>query len=473
MRMGVDDLDGAATGRGATAHPVDEDALAARGAVVAGGGAGLHGQDAVRAGAHHRQFQPVAETEGGRPGGPLHGDAGPRREGLQGEPGRPGAADAHHLARIQPAEPPLVPGEHVGRQAELAAHQVPVTDVGVPVTLAVGRAVVEVGQVEDMTGLMGEDQPVRRMLLEHRDDPSHVRAVHVDGRVQVDDLGGVGVHAGRVRVRDEVHHLVAGEVDGLVGHFEGVPQIRGPVLGGPVPPYGVRRRRTGHTQPVAQRMRAQGEPAVGSLLEIAAGLREVVGGQLRRGGLRDRVRERQEDHDGVQRPGGAGVVRVPGVRPLGVAGTGAVQGARGRGEGLGDRRSGDDRGRGQRRQRGAHGGGAAQQGHGHDLRTRLDGPAPRLLCFATPCPVCLHRKSEHSPFGRQAHDGARHHRITHGTSQLVDGLNNPSRSGQKRSVRKSHRSGRLDGDWKGPGPASMIGTLSGTDRDRVHCGSER
>lgn len=188
-------------------------------------------------------------------------------------------------------------------------------------------AVVEVGQVEHVPGLVGEDEPVRRVLLEDGDDPPDVGAVGAQRGVHVDDLGGVGVHAGGVRVGDEVHDVVAGEVDLPVGRGEGVAQVGAAALRTPVPLYGVRGGRLRHADPALQGVGAQGELAVGGLLEVAAGGREVVGGEFGRGDHRCPVRERQEDHDRVEGAGGTRVGGVPGVQALGVVGVRAFQGA--------------------------------------------------------------------------------------------------------------------------------------------------
>ncbi len=253
-----------------------------------------------------------------------------------------------------------------------------------------------------MAGLVGEDQPVRRMVLEDRDDAPDVRAVGPQRCVQVDHLRGVRVDTGRVRVGDEVDDVVAGEVHLPVRRGERVPQVGGPVGDAPVTLYGVRRGRPRHADPVTERMRAQGEPAVGGAFEEAGGGREVVGRQF--GGCRQggRVREGQEDHDRVEFPVRARIGGVPGVQTLGVMGSGPFEGARRCVERFGDRGTGGQGGRGERRHRGEHGCGAAQSGpvpqqahptaqgertrHG-DLRERFAGhrTQPVSDCRTTSC----------------------------------------------------------------------------------------
>ncbi|MEU3504770.1 helix-turn-helix domain-containing protein, partial [Streptomyces hundungensis] len=127
---------------------------------------------------------------------------------------------------VQPAQLPLLPAEQVGCRAELAAHDVPVTDVGVPVAvLAVLRPVVEVGQVEDVPGLVCQHVAVRRVVLEDGHHPVDVPAVRADGPVEVHDLRGVGVDAGRVRVGDQIDDVERREVDRGVGGPDRVRQI--------------------------------------------------------------------------------------------------------------------------------------------------------------------------------------------------------------------------------------------------------
>lgn len=86
---------------------------------------------------------------------------------------------------------------------------------------------VEVRQVEDVPGLVGEDIAVRRALLEDGDEPAQIAVVGVHRMVEVDDLGGVRVDARGVRVGDEIDHVEAAEVHERVGGGDRVVQIRG------------------------------------------------------------------------------------------------------------------------------------------------------------------------------------------------------------------------------------------------------
>jgi hypothetical protein len=127
--------------------------------------------------------------------------------------------------------------------------------------------------------------------LEHGDDPAKARAVDLQRGFEVDHLRRVRVDAGRVRVGDEVHDVVAGEVDVRVGRGERVPEVGGPVRRVPVAAYGVRRRRPGHLQPLTARMGVERELAVRRAFEELTGGRKVIRGQLGRCGERGRVRE--------------------------------------------------------------------------------------------------------------------------------------------------------------------------------------
>lgn len=181
-------------------------------------------------------------------------------------------------------------------------------------------ALVEVRQVEDVAGLVGEDVAVGRALLEDRDEAAQFGAVGLDGGVEVDDLRRVRVDAPGVRIRDEVDEVVAAEVDLRIGRRDRVPQVLGPLPGFPVTLYAVGARTGGHPDPVLDRVGAELELPVGGTGEEFGGGREVIVGQLVGGGQRLRVREGQEEHRGVYPALGPRVGRVPAVDTEGVVG---------------------------------------------------------------------------------------------------------------------------------------------------------
>ena len=95
-------------------------------AVVALGVADLHRQRFVLAGAYHCQASVArAAPADGSPAGAGCARWSPCRTGTQLD-----------VLPAEPAELPLLPAEEVGGESELAAHEVPVADVGVPVGLA-------------------------------------------------------------------------------------------------------------------------------------------------------------------------------------------------------------------------------------------------------------------------------------------------------------------------------------------------